>query len=524
VPSPENDSLLLSLLTLAKIPSDKISLYSLPSAWSDISITKADYSDTGVHLVLDHLTLELQYDFNTKASGQVELRVLTPTQGFTPYVTASSDINGRGDGMGEFERTYTENGRVTLSAPAKYGQWNFKKWTDAYGNDAFGSPATNVTLSITMDNNKTVRPQYINQDPNDTDGDTIPDWWEMQYFGSLSEADATTDHDGDGLSDAEEYWYGTNPLQADTDGDGIGDLQAALIGITHGKGSVQLKLCFGWGVYGKEAVISWNSLPGRIYRVYVATALNGPWGEIYTVLGNGGSLSCSNYVWDSENSKYFKLTAVVDGTALAPPKSFNVLEGSTLAVAAPGVVIDHPGADDLITAVLLTPPTVGDLQLNPDGSFVYSPWWSSLTNTLWWQDTVSRVNTACGDSFTFEARSTLFQSGPTTAHLSLWPSRYGPVARDDCYTNVLYSTLEIPAPGVIANDTMGASPAGFFSAELITADGLSWAEGEHGMIGLNSDGSFWYDSWSVGVDMFTYRVINDLFESEPATIRVITEP
>ena len=44
----------------------------------------------------------------------------------------------------------------------------------------------------------------------DTDGDGMPDVWEMQYFGSLAQ-DATTDFDGDGVSDLDEYLGGTDP-------------------------------------------------------------------------------------------------------------------------------------------------------------------------------------------------------------------------------------------------------------------------------------------------------------------------
>ncbi|MCI5115752.1 MAG: hypothetical protein D3921_13325 [Candidatus Electrothrix sp. AW1] len=41
--------------------------------------------------------------------------------------------------------------------------------------------------------------------PNDTDGDGIGDDWEMEQFGNLQTANATTDYDGDGYSDLQEY-------------------------------------------------------------------------------------------------------------------------------------------------------------------------------------------------------------------------------------------------------------------------------------------------------------------------------
>ena len=48
----------------------------------------------------------------------------------------------------------------------------------------------------------------------DTDGDTIPDAWELLYFPGLQYANATSDSDGDGVSDKDEYLRGTDPTVA----------------------------------------------------------------------------------------------------------------------------------------------------------------------------------------------------------------------------------------------------------------------------------------------------------------------
>jgi len=65
----------------------------------------------------------------------------------------------------------------------------------------------------------------------DSDGDSLPDEWEVTYFDDLSQ-DGTDDYDGDGLSDAEEYNNETDPTKPDnetdptkpdTDGDGTSD-------------------------------------------------------------------------------------------------------------------------------------------------------------------------------------------------------------------------------------------------------------------------------------------------------------
>ena len=45
----------------------------------------------------------------------------------------------------------------------------------------------------------------------DSDGDGIADAFELTYFGNLTTATATSDFDGDGVSDRDEYLEGTNP-------------------------------------------------------------------------------------------------------------------------------------------------------------------------------------------------------------------------------------------------------------------------------------------------------------------------
>ncbi|MBN2785640.1 MAG: hypothetical protein JXR25_12520 [Pontiellaceae bacterium] len=58
----------------------------------------------------------------------------------------------------------------------------------------------------------------------DTDGDGLPDWYEMRYsILDAEQSDAGGDGDQDSLSVAEEYQIGTDPTQADTDGDGLPD-------------------------------------------------------------------------------------------------------------------------------------------------------------------------------------------------------------------------------------------------------------------------------------------------------------
>ncbi|HMP72232.1 MAG TPA: alpha-amylase family glycosyl hydrolase [Kiritimatiellia bacterium] len=68
----------------------------------------------------------------------------------------------------------------------------------------------------------------------DTDGDGLPDWWELAFFGGPTNAIAHQDYDSDGYTNLEEYLAGTDPLNPDS------FLRLAAIPDAHGEPAVQL--------------------------------------------------------------------------------------------------------------------------------------------------------------------------------------------------------------------------------------------------------------------------------------------
>ncbi|MEJ0088751.1 MAG: DUF1800 family protein [Limisphaerales bacterium] len=126
--------------------------------------------------------------------------------------------------------------RTTTTAPQttfveiKAGLTNFP-----YGNLVRYTNLTNSTATINVTNydgwSLGICAVQIIDRTLDADGSGIPDWYEMKYAlepGSV--ALTSTDSDGDGLSNLQEFQRGTDPHLADSDGDGLTDGQEVALG------------------------------------------------------------------------------------------------------------------------------------------------------------------------------------------------------------------------------------------------------------------------------------------------------
>jgi VCBS repeat-containing protein len=194
----------------------------------------------------------------------------------------------------------------------------------------------------------------------------------------------------------------------------------------------------------------------------------------------------------------------IDDVAFAssPPKAYSDIyttpKNTTLNVSAPGVLANDTDPEgDPLTASLMRAAQHGTISLSSDGSFNYTP-------------DADYVGT---DSFTYKANDGAADSNTATVTITVTSTNTPPVANADTYTTPKNTTLNVPAPGVLANDT---DPEG----DPLTASLMSATQ--HGTVSLSGDGSFTYtpDADYVGTDSFTYKANDGAADSNTATVTI----
>jgi hypothetical protein len=207
---------------------------------------------------------------------------------------------------------------------------------------------------------------------------------------------------------------------------------------------------------------------------------------------------------------------------------YNVLQDSTLAIAAPGVLKNDVRVSDYpLVPMLDHGPAHGTLTLNTDGSFNYQPTAGYIgPDSFTYFDTETYVPRTDGGAI---ADPISLHSNTAAVYIYVQAAHPPVYAFDDYYKTTQGATLTIAAPGVLANDTIFPPPLPLNpSSDPNTGAGSTSNDGpspipipypnvtlavalksnvSHGTLILNADGSFTYtpDPTFTGADTFTYQ-------------------
>jgi VCBS repeat-containing protein len=191
-----------------------------------------------------------------------------------------------------------------------------------------------------------------------------------------------------------------------------------------------------------------------------------------------------------------------NGFVLTANNDTNIIAatGVLRSVPAPGVLANDTGGNAPLTVFRVAATTHGTLSLSNNGGFTY----------------IATNGFAGNDTFTYRATDGISTSGVATVTITVTPDN-PPVANNDSYSVLVNSSLNIPAPGVLANDT----DVDGNSLTAILASGPA-----NGTLTFSNNGSFVYvpNAGFLGIDTFTYRANDGQSNSAPATVTISVQP
>jgi len=129
---------------------------------SDMELTVQAYSDNGIPIQLNGLTLDIQYVYQNQQSHVSSVEVLG-VGGAEPQIAIDTpDIASRTNGVVPFLRYYRndEVSTIHLTAPATLEDMSFAYWADQFGNKLPSSDTNATTLTLSVTSSKVVVPVY----------------------------------------------------------------------------------------------------------------------------------------------------------------------------------------------------------------------------------------------------------------------------------------------------------------------------------------------------------------------------
>jgi hypothetical protein len=246
------------------------------------------------------------------------------------------------------------------------------------------------------------------------------------------------------------------------------------------------------------AVISSNVTAGQL-------TLNDDGSFVYNPQGFAGVATFAYRVDDqTELSSPATVTLVVNTPPAPVQDTYQMAEDATLNVtAANGVLANDVDPDgDALTVVVDAQPAHGQLTLNSDGSFQYSP----------------EPNYFGPDLFSYRVTDGVDTAAATLARVTVQSVNDSPIAEDDAYFALPGNPLSVTADfGLLANDHDVETTQ--LSAVLV--DGPS-----SGSVTVTANGAFTYTGQAgfVGSDSFTYRAHDGQAQSNLSTVSISVTP
>ena len=224
-----------------------------------------------------------------------------------------------------------------------------------------------------------------------------------------------------------------------------------------------------------------------------------------SVQDNGGT---ANGGIDTKTISFTITINSINDAPVANNDEITVEEGETtsILVSNNSSVLDNDidVENDILNAVLISPPTNGSLILNTDGSFTYSHNGSETTT----------------DSFTYKANDGTLDSNIATVTITITPINDAPIANDDevvVEEGGTISMLSNNQTSVLNNDTDAEND--ILSAVLVSPP-------TNGTLILNTDGTFTYshNGSETITDSFTYKANDGLLDSNITTVNITINP
>lgn len=257
-----------------------------------------------------------------------------------------------------------------------------------------------------------------------------------------------------------------------------------------------------------------TSDPGSVY-VFVYDAASYEWtmverltspAEGWTVFGSSVALSGDTVIAGSwaEDANAGVAYVVNDAQPVPLADTYSTVEDTGLTVTAPGLLGNDTDPDDTVLSTNLVEQAAhGAATVRPDGSFAYQP----------------HADYFGEDQVVYQTCDPWKRCVSASVTLLVEPIEDRPGARDDAYALFEDATLEVPAPGVLTNDS-DVDPG------VLRASPTLEREPEHGTVEMREDGSFRYSPVPdyFGPDAFAYNVVDPTGRSDTADVAITVDP